>query len=217
MDYFYLFIDIILHLDKHLGILIADYGSWIYLILFIVIFCETGLIVTPFLPGDSLLFVAGAFAANGQLDVTSLMLLIMVAAFIGDNLNYSVGRFAGVKLFSNPQSRLFKRQHLDETHAFFERHGGKTLVVARFVPIVRTFAPFVAGMSSMPYRRFLCMSVLGTSLWVGLLVPAGYLLGNLPFFKKNLSLIIMAIIVISLLPVLLKAFSSFRKSRQSLA
>lgn len=217
MEYLSLFVDMMLHLDKHLALLIADYGSWIYLILFLVIFCETGLVVTPFLPGDSLLFVAGAFAASGHLDFWLLMGLIFSAAVIGDNVNYLIGRFAGERLFSNPKSKLFRQDHLIQTQEFFERHGGKTLVIARFVPIVRTFAPFVAGMGQMPFARFSLMNVLGAALWVLTLLPAGYFLGNLPFFKQNLTLIIFAIIGLSLLPVLWKAWEAFRKSRQVLA
>jgi len=197
------FIDLILHLDVYLNFLVTQYGPWIYAILFLVIFCETGLVVMPFLPGDSLLFIAGAVAAGGGMDPFLLGGLLMAAAILGDSTNYVVGRTAGDKLFSNPNSKIFRRDYLNQTHAFYERHGGKTVTLARFLPILRTFAPFVAGVGRMHYPRFLGFSVLGTIGWVGGLVTLGYFFGNMPFIKKNLTLLIVAIILISLLPMLI--------------
>ncbi|SFN53171.1 membrane-associated protein [Formivibrio citricus] len=193
-------IDIFLHLDVYLAQMVALYGPWIYAILFAVIFCETGLVVMPFLPGDSLLFVAGAVAATGGMDPYILAGALMAAAILGDSTNYFVGRFIGEKLFSNPHSKIFRRDYLDRTHAFYERHGGKTVTLARFVPIVRTFAPFVAGVGEMPYLRFLAFSVFGTLLWVGGLVTLGYQFGNVEFIKKNLSLVLLLIVALSFLP-----------------
>jgi membrane-associated protein len=196
-------IDLILHLDQYLNLLVSNYGTWIYAILFLVIFCETGLVVTPFLPGDSLLFIAGAVSAGGAMDPWLLGGLLMVAAISGDSLNYVIGRTAGERLFSNPQSKIFRRDYLQRTHEFYDRHGGKTVTLARFLPIVRTFAPFVAGVGRMPYPRFLAFSVLGTILWVGGLVTLGYFFGNVPFIKQNLSLMVIAIIGVSMLPMVI--------------
>lgn len=195
-------IDIFLHLDVYLGQLVATYGIWVYAILFAVIFCETGLVVTPFLPGDSLLFVAGAVAATGGMDPYLLAGTLMAAAILGDTTNYFIGRFIGEKLFAHPDSKIFRRDYLDRTHAFYQRHGGKTVTLARFVPIVRTFAPFVAGVGEMPYLRFLCFSVLGTLLWVGGLVTVGYLFGNIPFIKQNLNVIAVVGVLAALVPTL---------------
>ncbi len=196
-------LDVFLRLDVHLAVLVTQYGPWIYAILFAVIFCETGLVVMPFLPGDSLLFVAGAIAALGKMDPWILVSALMAAAILGDSTNYFVGRFVGEKLFSNPDSKIFRRDYLDQTHAFYERHGGKTVTLARFVPIVRTFAPFVAGAGKMSYRRFLAFSVLGTVLWVGGLVILGYLFGNVEFIKKNLSVMLIGIVAVSFLPAVI--------------
>ncbi len=195
------FIDLVLHLDVHLDLLVAQYGSLIYAILFLVIFCETGLIVTPFLPGDSLLFVAGALAARGGMDITVLVPTLFAAAVIGDNLNYWIGRGIGPRVFRWENSRFFNRAAFDKTHAFFEKHGGKTIVVARFMPIVRTFAPFVAGVAKMNYARFLPLDLFGGALWIFSLTLAGYWFGNLPWIKANLSLVIFAIIGISFIPL----------------
>ncbi|BAU72389.1 DedA family protein [Metapseudomonas furukawaii] len=194
-------IDLILHLDQYLNLLVTNYGTWIYAILFLVIFCETGLVVTPFLPGDSLLFIAGAVCAGGAMDPWLLGGLLMIAAISGDSLNYVIGRTAGERLFSNPDSKIFRRDYLQRTHEFYDRHGGKTVTMARFLPIVRTFAPFVAGVGRMPYPRFAFFSVLGTILWVGGLVTLGFFFGNVPFIKDNLSLMVLAIIGLSLLPM----------------
>lgn len=196
-------LDLILHLDTYLNLVVSQYGTWIYAILFLVIFCETGLVVTPFLPGDSLLFIAGTMSASGSMDPFLLAGLLIVAAISGDSLNYLLGRTSGEKLFRNPDSKIFRRDYLQRTHDFYERHGGKTVTLARFLPILRTFAPFVAGMAKMPYPRFLAFSVAGTLVWVGGLVSLGYFFGNVPFIKQNLTVMIVAIILLSLMPMLI--------------
>ena len=201
-------IDIILHLDVYLDMLVNNYGPWIYAILFLVIFCETGLVVMPFLPGDSLLFIAGAVAAGGGMDPVLLAGLLMLAAIMGDSTNYVIGRTAGERLFSNPNSKIFRRDYLEKTHDFYERHGGKTVTMARFLPIFRTFAPFVAGVARMFYPRFFMFSVFGTILWVGGLVTLGYFFGNVPFIKSNLSLLVVGIIVLSLVPMIIGVIRS---------
>ena len=201
-------IDIILHLDVYLDMLVNNYGPWIYAILFLVIFCETGLVVMPFLPGDSLLFIAGAVAAGGGMDPVLLAGLLMLAAIMGDSTNYVIGRTAGERLFSNPNSKIFRRDYLEKTHDFYERHGGKTVTMARFLPIFRTFAPFVAGVARMFYPRFFIFSVFGTILWVGGLVTLGYFFGNVPFIKKNLSLLVVGIILLSLVPMIIGVIRS---------
>ncbi|WP_144965467.1 DedA family protein [Pseudomonas sp. DE0010] len=196
-------LDLILHLDAYLDLLVNNYGPWIYAILFAVIFCETGLVVMPFLPGDSLLFIAGAVAAGGGMDPVLLAGLLMIAAILGDSTNYVIGRTAGERLFSNPNSKIFRRDYLQRTHDFYERHGGKTVTMARFLPILRTFAPFVAGIARMHYPRFLGFSIAGTLLWVGGLVTLGYFFGNVPFIKQHLSLMVVGIILLSLVPMIL--------------
>ena len=201
-------LDLILHLDVYLDLLVNNYGPWIYAILFLVIFCETGLVVMPFLPGDSLLFIAGAVAAGGGMDPVLLGGLLMLAAILGDSTNYVIGRTAGEKLFSNPNSKIFRRDYLQKTHDFYDKHGGKTVTLARFLPILRTFAPFVAGIAKMPYPRFFGFSVLGTVFWVGGLVTLGYFFGNVPFIKKNLSLLVVFIILLSLVPMIISVFRS---------
>lgn len=193
------FTDIVLHLDKHLAELALQYGTWMYAILIAIIFCETGLVVTPFLPGDSLLFAAGSLAAVGALDVHVLFVVLTLAAIVGDGVNYHIGQYVGLKAF-RPDARVLKTAYLEKTHAFYERHGGKTIIIARFVPIVRTFAPFVAGAGSMSYRRFLAYNVIGALIWTGSLLYAGYLFGNLPLVKENFSLVIIGIIIVSILP-----------------
>ena len=203
MDLITAFIDIILHLDTHLLALTHEYGVWVYAILFLIIYCETGLVVTPFLPGDSLLFVAGALCGMGALQLELLMPFLVLAAFGGDNTNYWIGRLIGMRLLKRSNG-LIKREHLDKTHAFYEKHGGKTILFARFLPIIRTFAPFVAGIGLMRYRLFLTFSALGSVAWIGSLTVAGYLFGNIPAVKNNLTLIIVGIIVISLMPALLE-------------
>ncbi|WJN59969.1 DedA family protein [Pseudomonas sp. SO81] len=200
MEFIQLVIDFILHIDRHLAELTAAYGPWIYGILFLIIFCETGLVVTPFLPGDSLLFVAGAIATQDAMNVHIMVPLLIVAAVLGDAVNYSIGRFFGAKLFANPDSKIFRRRYLEVTEAFYDKHGGKTIILARFVPIVRTFAPFVAGMGHMPYRRFALYNVIGAVVWVTLFSYAGYFFGNLPVVQSNLHYLIVAIIFVSILP-----------------
>ena len=201
-------LDLILHLDVYLDMLVTNYGTWVYAILFLVIFCETGLVVMPFLPGDSLLFIAGAVAAGGGMDPVLLAGLLMLAAILGDSTNYVIGRTAGERLFSNPNSKIFRRDYLQKTHDFYDKHGGKTVTLARFLPILRTFAPFVAGIAKMPYPRFFGFSVLGTVFWVGGLVTLGYFFGNVPFIKKNLSLLVVFIILLSLVPMIISVFRS---------
>ncbi|GFM67467.1 DedA family protein [Pseudomonas cichorii] len=196
-------LDLILHLDVYLDLLVTNYGTWIYAILFLVIFCETGLVIMPFLPGDSLLFIAGAVAAGGGMDPVLLGGLLMLAAIMGDSTNYVIGRTAGERLFRNPDSKIFRRDYLIRTQLFYARHGGKTVTLARFLPIIRTFAPFVAGVGRMNYLRFLGFSVLGSILWVGSLVTLGVYFGNVPFIKKNLTLLVLVIILISLLPMII--------------
>ena len=197
-------VDLFLHLDKHLAEVIQAYGSWTYALLFTIVFLETGLVVTPFLPGDSLLFAAGSFAALGALDVRLLFGLLCVAAVVGDNLNYAIGRYLGPRVFHYPKSRFFNPDHLRKTHGFYEKYGVKTIIIARFVPIVRTFSPFVAGIGAMRYLRFLAYDVVGGIVWVGVCLGAGYFFGNLPFVKKNFSLVILAIILVSMLPALVE-------------
>lgn len=194
-------IDLFLHLDKHLNEIITQYGTWTYLILFLIVFCETGLVVTPFLPGDSLLFAAGAIAALGSLNVFWLFVLLTAAAIIGDTVNYWIGAWLGPKVFRGENVRLLNRKHLERTHKFYEKYGGKTIIIARFVPIVRTFAPFVAGIGTMSYWRFIAYNVIGGILWVAICLFAGYWFGNQPFVKRNFSLVIIAIVLISLLPM----------------
>ncbi|MDO4247603.1 MAG: DedA family protein [Neisseria sp.] len=194
-------IDFILHIDQHLQTLSAEYGVWIYAILFLIIFCETGLVVTPFLPGDSLLFAAGAIAALGNMNIHLMVVILLAAAIIGDAVNFMIGKYFGEKLFSNPNSKIFKQEYLEKTHKFYEKYGGKTIIIARFVPIVRTFAPFVAGMGKMHYGRFLHYNVVGALLWVVSLSYAGYFFGDLPFVKNNFGMVVIAIIIISVMPM----------------
>jgi membrane-associated protein len=211
MDLLRSVIDLFLHLDQHLSRVIADYGVWTHLILFLIIFAETGLVVTPFLPGDSLLFAAGTFAALGSLDLWLLVVLLMAAAILGDTVNYWVGAWVGPRAFSG-NVKFLRKDYLDRTHAFYEKHGGKTVILARFVPIIRTFAPFVAGVGAMSYPKFITYNVVGALLWVGLFVPAGYFFGNIPTVRKNFTLVILAIIALSVLPIALEAIRA-RRSR----
>ena len=207
-------LDLFLHLQDHLHALTRDHGAWVYAILFAIIFAETGLVVTPFLPGDSLLFAVGTIAANPEsgLNVWMAGLVIFIAAVIGDTVNYSVGKFAGATL-SRKYPRLIRPEYLAKTHEFFERYGGKTIILARFVPIVRTFAPFVAGSGAMDYRRFMMFNVVGAVLWVVLLVPAGWFFGNLPWVKKNFELVVLGIIFVSVLPMAWEILREWRKRR----
>jgi membrane-associated protein len=203
MEYIALAWDIAVHLDKHLAVLLAQYGVWVYAILFLIVFAETGFVVTPFLPGDSLLFVAGALCGAGSMDLWVLNGTLIAAAVLGNSVNYSIGRYFGPKVFHWENSRFFNKAALMKTHDFYERHGGKTLVITRFIPILRTFAPFVAGIGAMTYMRFQIFNLSGALLWVGSLSVAGYLFGNLPIIQNNLSLVILAIVAISTLPALI--------------
>jgi membrane-associated protein len=203
-------IDIALHLDRYLSTVILQYGLWTYGILFVVIFIETGFVVMPFLPGDSLLFAAGTFAALRALKIGWLMLILAVAAVLGDTVNYWVGRRLGPKVFSKEEARFFKKEYLDRTHAFYEKHGGKTIIIARFVPIIRSFAPFVAGIGRMSYGRFLSFNVIGGVGWVVLLTGAGYFFGTIPFIKDHYSIAVLVIIAISTVPIVVEYFRNRR-------
>ena len=204
MEFLMMLVDMVLHVDKYLNAIAADYGTWTYFILFMIVFCETGLVVTPFLPGDSLLFATGALCGGGVLDPNIIFVLLVSAAIIGDNLNYWIGRRVGPAVFEQDKIRFFKKEYLLKAHAFYEHHGGKTVILARFVPIVRTFSPFVAGIARMTYARFLAYSVFGAVVWVAFFVYVGYFFGNLPFIKRNFSVAILVIIVISVLPGLIE-------------
>jgi len=216
MDYLRKLLDIVLHLNTHLGDLVAEYGAWVYAILFLIIFCETGLVVTPFLPGDSLLFAVGAIAAvpDSQLNLVLAMIIMLIAAILGDTVNYWVGNVAGNKLVAK-FPRLIKQKHIEKTHEFYERYGGKTIIIARFVPIVRTFAPFVAGIGAMTYRRFMLYNVAGALLWIVLFTPAGYFFANIPIVKKNFSLVIIGIIFVSILPAVFEFYREWRRLRRN--
>ena len=203
MEYLAAFIDIILHLDKHLALLVQQYGVWIYAILFAIIFSETGFVVTPFLPGDSLLFVAGALAALGKMDITLLIIALTTAAILGNMLNYQIGRFIGPKVFQWENSRFFNKAALEKTHAFYDKHGGKALILSRFLPIFRTFAPFVAGVGAMNYARFTLFNLIGAVTWVVLLTLVGYFFGNLAWVQSNLTAVILGIIIVTLIPALI--------------
>jgi len=205
---------VFLHLDMYLDTVIQQYGVWMYFILFVVVFLETGIVVTPFLPGDSLLFSAVALCARGDLAVGWLFLLLCLAAVLGDTVNYSIGHLVGPRAFHG-QNRFFKREHLDRTHQFYERHGGKTIVLARFIPIIRTFAPFVAGIGHMSYGRFVTYNVLGGLLWTVLFVFGGYYFGNQPLVKRHFTLVILAIIVISLLPLVVEFIQNYRRKARA--
>lgn len=201
MDLLKTVLDLFLHLDIHLAAFTTEYGVWVYALLALVVFCETGLVVTPFLPGDSLLFVVGTLAAGGLLDFGTAAGVLFVSAVVGDSVNYAIGNAVGPRVYARPDSRWLRQEHLARTRAFFERHGGKTIVLARFVPIVRTFAPFVAGVGSMHYRRFLAYNVFGAAVWVLLFMTAGVVFGRLPLVKDNLTLIALGIVALSLLPM----------------
>jgi len=202
MDWVRWCIDFFLHLDKHLAQVIVSFGAYTYGLLFAIVFLETGLVVTPLLPGDSLIFAAGTFAGSGSLNVWLLFALLSAAAILGDTVNYAIGAYLGPKVFHFPKSRFFNPEHLRRTHAFYEKHGGKTIVIARFLPIIRTFAPFVAGIGAMSYARFLAYNVIGGVLWVALCVFSGYFFGSQPFVQRNFSLVIMALVIIPGLPAL---------------
>lgn len=206
-------IDIFLHVDEHLNVIILNYGTWTYALLFMIIFMETGFVVTPFLPGDSLLFAAGTFAALGSLEIASLFLLLFVAAVLGDTVNYWIGNRVGPPVFER-NYRFLKQEHLERTQAFYDKHGGKTIVLARFVPIVRTFAPFVAGVGTMPYGRFLTFNVFGAFIWTGIFLFLGYFFGNIPVVRQNFELVIPAIIFVSVLPMIVEYARSRGRKRQ---
>jgi len=206
-------IDFLLNLDQGLTFIIQEFGVWAYILLFIIVFCETGLVMFPFLPGDSLLFLSGTFASKGLFMIELLYCLFVSAAVLGDTVNYWIGNFVGPKVFTKENSRLFNKRHLERAHAFYEKHGGKTIVLARFIPIIRTFAPFVAGIGKMSYRKFIIYNVLGGILWVTLFLFSGYLFGNLQFVKDNLTLIIYLIIVVSLSPAFFETLKHSGKKR----
>lgn len=214
MEYVQFLFDFIIHIDVHLAQLVSEYGIWIYAILFIIIFCETGLVVTPFLPGDSLLFVAGALCAlpDNGMNVHLIVLLLVLAAILGNLSNYLIGRLFGRKLFSKPDSKIFKQSYLEKTHRFYEKYGGKTIILARFVPIVRTFAPFVAGMGHMSYRHFSLYNVTGGIVWVALFIYAGYIFGGMDLVQENLKLLIVGIIFVSILPAVIEVWRNKRKA-----
>lgn len=214
MEFIGKLIDLFLHLDQHLNDIIGQYGTWTYLILFLIVFCETGLVVTPILPGDSLLFAAGTFAALGSLNVFWLFLLLSIAAIAGDTINYWAGYWVGPKIFHRENVRFLNKKHLERTHGFYEKYGGKTIIIARFIPIVRTFAPFVAGIGRMSYWRFIAYNVVGGVAWVAICVFAGYFFGNLDIVRKNFSLVVIAICLISVLPMLVE-YIRHRASRTS--
>jgi membrane-associated protein len=211
MEFVQLAISFILHVDQHLMDLFNQYGLWIYAILFLIIFCETGLVVTPFLPGDSLLFATGALIAGTALDVNAMAVIVVVAAVLGNTVNYTIGRFFGARLFENPKSRIFRQDYLNKGHEFFEKHGGKAVILTRFIPIVRTFVPFAAGMGAMNHARFMVYNLVGALLWVGIFLYAGYFFGNLPAVRKNFTLLIFAIIVVSFLPVFYEYWKLMKK------
>jgi membrane-associated protein len=207
MDFIRKIIDIFLHLDRHLAEQLSIYGVWVYGLLFLIVFMETGLVVTPILPGDSLLFAAGALCATGGLNLLTVIMLLMLAALLGDNVNYWIGHKVGPKVFKD-NSRFLNRKHLDKTHDFYKKYGGKTIILARFVPIVRTFTPFVAGIGHMPYTRFISYSIFAALFWVNSMTLAGYFFGNIPIIKKNFSAVVLIIVFISVLPALIGYFRS---------
>ncbi len=205
-------LDIVLHLDAHLLALVQEYGVWVYAILFFIIFAETGLVIAPFLPGDSLLFVIGALCGMGSLELEVALPLLILAAFMGDNTNYWIGRLLGLRLLEHASPRFIKHEHLEKTHAFYAKHGGKTVIFARFLPIIRTFAPFVAGIGTMNYRHYVMFSIIGGVSWIGSLILAGYFFGNIPVIKDNLTLMILVIVVVSFVPAMIE-FMRHRRQR----
>ncbi|MFY9269637.1 MAG: DedA family protein [Candidatus Manganitrophaceae bacterium] len=212
MEFVNAFLDLFLHLDRHLSSVLEQYGLWTYLILFLIIFCETGLVITPFLPGDSLLFGVGALAAGTSLNVGSLFVLLSIAAVMGDGVNYWIGHWVGPKVFYRDDLRFLKREHLDRTEAFYRKYGGKTIILARFVPIIRTFAPFVAGIGRMSYRHFTAYNIGGGILWIGSFLFGGYFFGNIPIVKKNFTLVVLGIIFVSLLPGIIELLRARKQS-----
>lgn len=211
MEFLHLVVDFILHIEVHLDYLITTYHTWTYLILFMIIFCETGVVVLPFLPGDSLLFVIGAFAARGSFDFWSIAIALFIAAVLGDSLNYTIGKYIGPKVFYRDNSKFFNKGHLIKAQAFYEKYGAKTIIIARFIPIVRTFAPFVAGIGEMTYKKFMTYNVVGAFLWIFSFIPLGYFFGNLPFIQKNFKLVMIAIIIISVMPPIIEYIRETKK------
>jgi membrane-associated protein len=207
------FIELVLHLDKYLGQIIQDYGVWTYLFLFIIIFMETGFVITPFLPGDSLIFAAGTLAGLGYMNIWVLYLVLCAAAILGDTVNYWIGHYIGPRAFSG-NIRFLKKEYIDRTHAFYEKHGGKTIIIARFIPIIRTFAPFVAGVGAMTYPKFIIYNVVGGMAWVALFLFGGYFFGNLPFVQQNFSFVLLAIIIISVMPAIIEIINSRQQARK---
>lgn len=208
------FLDLILHLDKHLVDLVKDYQSWTYGILFLIIFAETGLVVTPFLPGDSLLFAIGALASKGELNVFLVVVLLSIAAILGDTVNYWIGKLVGPKVFTSESSRWLNRKHLERTHEFYEKYGGKTIIIARFMPIIRTFAPFVAGIGNMNYGKFLLYNVVGGIIWIAGFTYAGYFFGEIPIVKRNFTLVIFGIIIVSVMPAVIEVLRARRDAKK---
>jgi membrane-associated protein len=206
MDWLHTIINFVLHIEVHLDYIITNYHSWTYIFLFLIVFSETGLVIFPFLPGDSLLFAIGAFAARGSFDIWTIGLTLLVAAICGDTVNYAVGKYIGTKLFNKENSLFFNKKHLEKAHKFYEKYGTKTIVLARFVPIVRTFAPFVAGIGEMTYKKFISYSVMGGALWIFSFIPLGYFFGNLPYIQRNFKFVMLAIMVISVLPALIEYY-----------
>jgi len=213
MEVIKFFIDFVLHMDEYLNVIISNYGAWTYGILFFIIFLETGFVITPFLPGDSLLFAAGSFAALGALNPVYLFILLSIAAVVGDTVNYSIGHYIGPRAFSG-EIKYLKKEHLDRTSEFYEKHGGKTIILARFIPIIRTFAPFVAGIGTMTYSHFILYNVIGGISWVAIFTFGGYYFGNLPFVRDNFEIVIFAIIFISFIPPVLEFFKARRENKR---
>jgi membrane-associated protein len=214
MDIILYFIDFFVHLDKYLPVIINSFGIWVYVIVFLVIFCETGLVVTPILPGDSLLFTLGALAALGSLHIEALLILLSIAAIAGDTVNYTIGHFIGPKVFHYEDGRFFKKEYLRKTHEFYEKHGGKTIIIARFMPIIRTFAPFVAGVGAMSYSRFIVYNIVGGISWICVFLLGGYFFGNIPTVKRNFTLVIIAIVIVSVMPGVIEYFRQRRLANQ---
>ncbi len=217
MDFLKQFLEFLLHAENHLVAFIQNYGVLVYALLFIIIFCETGLVVTPFLPGDSLLFAVGALTAQGLMQWEIVVPVLLVAAILGDSVNYAIGKWIGPRVFHFEDSRFFKKEYLMKAHAFYEKYGGQAIILARFVPIVRTFAPFVAGVGTMNYAKFITFNISGAILWVGLFVGAGYFFGNLPFVRENMKIVILGIIIVSVAPIAWEVFKSWQENRKTQA
>ena len=217
MDFLKQFLEFLLHAENHLVAFIQNYGALVYALLFVIVFCETGLVVTPFLPGDSLLFAVGALTAQGLMEWEIVVPVLLVAAILGDSVNYAIGKWIGPRVFHFEDSRFFKREYLMKAHAFYEKYGGRAIILARFVPIVRTFAPFVAGVGAMNYTKFIVYNITGAIFWVGLFVGAGYFFGNLPFVRQNIKVVILAIIIVSVLPIVWEFFKGWLEKRRSQA